>query len=203
MSNTETNSCRTISWIIAVGLAIAAYVLARGWLDWGFFGSFLGAVLVFFIAGYFLLKLLCGAAPETARPAAVAASPAPTPTPKPAPVAAPASKPAAAPAPAPVQKTESETGQPAPLDGPRDGQADDLKMIKGVGPALEKQLNGLGIYHFDQVAGWNAAELAWVDDNLLRFKGRASRDNWIEQATTLATGGDTAFSKRFEDGDVY
>ena len=44
--------------------------------------------------------------------------------------------------------------------------ADDLKMIKGVGPKLEKLLNTLGFYHFDQIAKWSAEELSWVDDNL-------------------------------------
>ncbi len=93
--------------------------------------------------------------------------------------------------------------KPRALKEPRKGGADDLKMIKGVGPKLEKLLNSLGFYHFDQVAKWTADELAWVDDNLEGFKGRASRDNWIEQATLLASGGQTEFSKRVKKGDVY
>ena len=35
------------------------------------------------------------------------------------------------------------------------------------------------------------------------FKGRVSRDDWVEQAKILAAGGETEFSKRVEDGDVY
>ena len=81
--------------------------------------------------------------------------------------------------------------------------ADDLKMIKGVGPKLEALLNRLGFYHFDQVASWTADEVAWVDQNLEGFKGRVSRDNWVAQAKTLAAGGQTEFSKRVGDGDVY
>ncbi|MEL6799340.1 MAG: NADH-quinone oxidoreductase subunit NuoE [Pseudomonadota bacterium] len=86
--------------------------------------------------------------------------------------------------------------RPEALDAARDGKADDLKLIKGVGPKLEKLLNRLGFYHFDQVAGWTADEVAWVDQNLEGFKGRVSRDNWVDQAKILATGGETEFSRR-------
>lgn len=78
--------------------------------------------------------------------------------------------------------------QPGGLDGARDGAPDDLKQIKGVGPALEALLHKLGIYHFDQIAGWTAAEVAWMDSNLQGFKGRVTRDNWVEQAQDLARG---------------
>ncbi|WP_424974022.1 NADH-quinone oxidoreductase subunit E [Dinoroseobacter sp. S124A] len=98
----------------------------------------------------------------------------------------------------------TQTGsKPAMLSAARDEGADDLKKIKGVGPKLETMLNGMGIYHFDQIAGWSEAELAWVDDNLEGFKGRASRDEWVAQAKTLASGGETEFSSRVTKGDVY
>lgn len=92
---------------------------------------------------------------------------------------------------------------PATLTAARGGQPDNLKEIKGIGPKLETMLHGMGFYHFDQIASWSADELAWVDQNLTGFKGRASRDNWVEQAKILASGGETEFSKRVEDGDVY
>ncbi|NUH66245.1 NADH-quinone oxidoreductase subunit E [Sulfitobacter sp. S0837] len=76
--------------------------------------------------------------------------------------------------------------KPAQLDGPREGGADDLKKIKGVGPKLEQMLNNMGFYHFDQIAAWGPEEVAWVDQNLEGFKGRVSRDNWVEQAGSLA-----------------
>lgn len=97
----------------------------------------------------------------------------------------------------------NEGTRPSGLDAPRDGSADDLKMIKGIGPKLEKLCNSLGFWHFDQVAGWSSDEVAWVDANLQGFKGRVSRDKWVEQARTLASGGETEFSKRVEGGDVY
>ena len=93
--------------------------------------------------------------------------------------------------------------KPATLEGPRDGSADDLKKIKGVGPKMEGLLNSMGFFHFDQVAAWTDAEVAWVDDNLEGFKGRVSRDNWVEQAKLLASGGETEFSKKVGEGGVY
>ena len=78
--------------------------------------------------------------------------------------------------------------KPAGLSGPRGGGADDLKRIKGVGPKMENMLNGMGYYHFDQVADWGDQEVAWVDDNLEGFKGRVTRDRWVPQARLLANG---------------
>ncbi len=75
--------------------------------------------------------------------------------------------------------------KPRGLKNARAAGADDLKRISGIGPALEKKLNALGYYHFDQIAKWSRANVAWVDDNL-NFKGRIDRDDWIEQAKALA-----------------
>ncbi|SMX24330.1 NADH-quinone oxidoreductase subunit NuoE [Boseongicola aestuarii] len=79
-----------------------------------------------------------------------------------------------------------EGAKPAGFGEARGGQADDLKKIKGVGPKLEKLLNSLGFFHFDQIANWTADEIAWVDDNLEGFKGRVTRDEWVAQAKVLA-----------------
>ncbi|MGX9349938.1 NADH-quinone oxidoreductase subunit E [Shimia sp. W99] len=86
---------------------------------------------------------------------------------------------------------------PAASEGP-----DDLKQLKGVGPALEKKLHEAGVTTFAQIAAWNADDIAEMDDKL-SFKGRIERDGWVEQAKTLAAGGDTEFSKRVAKGDVY
>ena len=93
--------------------------------------------------------------------------------------------------------------RPESLDAPRDGGADDLKRIKGVGPKLEEMLNGMGYYHYDQIAAWTDHEVAWVDEHLEGFKGRVTRDNWVSQADTLAKGGTTEFSDRADKGEVY
>lgn len=93
--------------------------------------------------------------------------------------------------------------RPEALSAPKGGKADDLKQIKGVGPKLEKLCNELGFFHFDQIANWTEAEVAWVDANLKGFKGRVSRDGWVEQAKILAAGGETEFSRRVDGGQVY
>ncbi|MEL6608441.1 MAG: 50S ribosomal protein L21 [Pseudomonadota bacterium] len=67
----------------------------------------------------------------------------------------------------------------------RDGGPDDLKKISGVGPKLEGLLHENGVFHFDQIAAWGPAEIAYMDDKL-SFKGRIERDNWIAQATEFA-----------------
>jgi predicted flap endonuclease-1-like 5' DNA nuclease len=132
------------------------------------------------------------AAAKAAKPAAktTAAKAAPA-TPKAA--KAPAAK--AAKAPAAKAASVAADGKPATLTAARASGPDDLKLLKGVGPALEKTLNELGFYHFDQVAAWRKAEVEWVDSRL-KFKGRIVRDEWIKQAKTLAKGGETEFSKR-------
>ncbi len=81
--------------------------------------------------------------------------------------------------------TPGDDARPQGLSDAREGGADDLKKISGVGPKLEGTLNGLGIYHFDQIAGWTSENVAWVD-NYLSFKGRIDREDWIEQAKVLA-----------------
>ena len=67
----------------------------------------------------------------------------------------------------------------------RGGKADDLKKISGVGPKLEGLLHENGVFHFDQILGWGAEEIAYMDDKL-SFKGRIERDDWVAQATQFA-----------------
>lgn len=89
------------------------------------------------------------------------------------------------------------------LSRPRGGKGDDLKQIKGVGPALEKLLNGIGVWHFDQIAAWKAKDISLVDGKMEGFKGRITRDGWVKQARVLAKGGATEFSERVAKGKVY
>jgi len=76
-------------------------------------------------------------------------------------------------------------------------EADDLKRIRGIGVLIEKKLNSLGVTHYEQVANWTGADIERIS-NILDFKGRIERENWIEQARILATGGQTEFSRRNE-----
>lgn len=62
--------------------------------------------------------------------------------------------------------------------------ADDLTRISGVGPALARKLNALGIVAFAQIADLDAAGMARIDE-ALDFKGRVKREDWIGQARRL------------------
>lgn len=124
---------------------------------------------------------------------------------KAAPAAKPAPKPKAEKAPKAATNPEPVTGgtKPETLSAARNNAPDDLKQIKGVGPKLEGVLHSMGYFHFDQIAAWGPDEIAWADQNLVGFKGRVSRDDWVPQAKTLAEGGTTEFSKKVKKGDVY
>jgi NADH-quinone oxidoreductase subunit E len=86
---------------------------------------------------------------------------------------------------------ENTGNRPDALEVPRAEGADDLKKIEGIGPKVEKLLNSLGFFHYDQIANWSEADIAWVDENLASFRGRVTRDNWVEQAKKLAARGET------------
>jgi len=62
---------------------------------------------------------------------------------------------------------------------------DDLQQIKGVGPAIEKTLNELGIYRFDQIASMDDIEIDRVAQELRGFQSRIHREDWIGQARLL------------------
>ncbi len=87
------------------------------------------------------------------------------------------------------------------LSAPRAGGKDNLTRIKGIGVKIDEALNGIGIYHFDQIAAWTEENMAWAD-SALSFPGRAKRDDWVGQAKLLATGKETEFSKRVDKGEV-
>lgn len=87
------------------------------------------------------------------------------------------------PAPAPTGVEE----RPPSLPAARDGAPEDLTLIEGVSPMQHNTLNFLGVYHFDQIAAWTPANVAWVDQ-YLRLRGRITRERWVEQAGELARG---------------
>ena len=64
---------------------------------------------------------------------------------------------------------------------------DDVKLIAGVGPALEKKLAAQGVTSLKQIAEWTPAEIERIDDELA-FKGRIEREEWVEQAKDLIAG---------------
>jgi len=64
---------------------------------------------------------------------------------------------------------------------------DDVTLIGGIGPALEKKLAALGITSLKQIAEFTAADIERVDAELA-FKGRIEREEWVEQAQDLIAG---------------
>ncbi|MCF6343970.1 MAG: 50S ribosomal protein L21 [Devosiaceae bacterium] len=64
---------------------------------------------------------------------------------------------------------------------------DDIKLISGVGPALEKKLHAAGVKSLKDIAAFKKADIERVDSEL-KFGGRIEREEWIEQAKELIAG---------------
>jgi predicted flap endonuclease-1-like 5' DNA nuclease len=80
---------------------------------------------------------------------------------------------------------ELEGVQPEQISQPDSG-GDDLTAITGIGPRIGEVLNELGIWTYAQIAAWTPENETWIE-NHLSFKGRVSRENWVEQAKSLIT----------------
>jgi predicted flap endonuclease-1-like 5' DNA nuclease len=91
--------------------------------------------------------------------------------------------------------------QPGQTNANKSVQPDDLKRIRGVGVLIEKKLYSMGTTTYAQVANWSAADIDRVSQ-VLDFRGRIERENWVEQARILSAGGQTEFSRRVDRGDV-
>jgi predicted flap endonuclease-1-like 5' DNA nuclease len=76
-----------------------------------------------------------------------------------------------------------ENNAPPPIMGP--GAPDDLKLIVGVGPVLERMLHQLGVTTFRQIAYWSERDIDAIDAQLHEFPGRIRRDGWVTQARAL------------------
>src|SRR5690348_8634143 len=87
----------------------------------------------------------------------------------------------------PPPAVEDRPKRPQGLAAPRGDKPDNLQRISGIGPKLEKTLQDLGFFHYDQIAAWDPAEVTWINEHL-RFRGRVEREQWIEQARLLAAG---------------
>ncbi len=119
------------------------------------------------------------------------AKPAPALVPAPVEPAPPKAEPAAAAGPLRLER-------PSALSAPRAGAPDDLRLIEGVPPQAESTLNALGVYHFDQIAAWSEANIAWVDQ-YLNLRGRIVREQWIAQARALMQGAGGEAGRRYAE----
>jgi predicted flap endonuclease-1-like 5' DNA nuclease len=80
-----------------------------------------------------------------------------------------------------------ENNAPPPLlGGP--GTPDDLKLIVGIGPVLERMLHQLGITTYRQIVRWTERDIDDIDARLTEFPGRIRRDAWVTQARALHQG---------------
>lgn len=116
-------------------------------------------------------------------------------------VDAPAGVAVAAPAQTVASSNEAEAVKPAGLSAARNGTPDTLQVIEGIGPKLEALCHELGFFHFDQIASWGPAEIAWMDANLKGFKGRVTRDKWVAQARIIIEHGLEEFQRRAKTND--
>jgi len=86
-----------------------------------------------------------------------------------------------------IEHKEARLNDPAAQDNRANEHdvADDLKMIKGIGPSIEKTLRGLGIVRFHQIAEMSEYDIDRVAQQLRGFRSRIYREDWIGQARDL------------------
>lgn len=119
------------------------------------------------------------------------------------PVSAPAAETPPAPEPRPVpvaEAPEAAAPEPPPVADPAPvatAKADNLQLLKGVGPKMVALLNGLGVTSFRQIADWTAADVAAIDPQLGAFQGRIARDDIVDQAGYLARGDKAGFEAKY------
>jgi large subunit ribosomal protein L21 len=65
--------------------------------------------------------------------------------------------------------------------------ASNLSLISGVGPAIEKKLRAAGVTSWNDIAAWDDATIAKWDEEL-KLGGRATKEEWVEQAKELLAG---------------
>ena len=86
----------------------------------------------------------------------------------------------------PTQPVAPQTPQRSPtpiFDAPAD--KDNLKLIKGIGPVMEKTLNELGVTTFRQLAKFTQSDIDKVSEAIGAFPGRVERDDWVGKAQRL------------------
>jgi len=101
------------------------------------------------------------------------------------------------PVPSPLATAELATPPVVEAAPAEAGPADPLTRMKGLGPKAEAALNALGITRYAQIASWTEADVANIDQQMGAFKGRITRDRWVEQARFLAKDDTAGFEATF------
>ena len=100
-----------------------------------------------------------------------------------------------------IEKLKAQKAKPAPAparpkaqvtaDGKKttrkDGM-DDLKLIFGIGPKIEKMLNKNNVKHFEDIAAWSKADVDRFSEMLGSFPDRIERDDWVQSAKEIVAG---------------
>lgn len=83
----------------------------------------------------------------------------------------------------------------APVETPAESEPDDLRRIRGIGPAMQRQLNAQGITTFRDLAELDDdARLQALQAELPGVAGRVRRGRWVEQARDLVSESSAATS---------
>jgi large subunit ribosomal protein L21 len=78
--------------------------------------------------------------------------------------------------------------KPAKAAAPTAGMdTSNLSLISGIGPTIEKKLRAAGIQSWNEIAAWSEADVTKWDEELA-LRGRATREEWVEQAKELLAG---------------
>jgi len=84
-------------------------------------------------------------------------------------------------------KPAADKAEPAAKAKKAPAGEDDLKVLSGVGPALEKKLKEAGVTTLAQIAEWTEEHIAAIEEKI-SAKGKAVREGWVEQARKLIEG---------------
>jgi predicted flap endonuclease-1-like 5' DNA nuclease len=84
-----------------------------------------------------------------------------------------------------VDERDQQDGAPTWLAAEPDAAPDNLTAIRGLGPVLERRLNELGIYRYEQLARITPENARWIALRLQIVPGRILSDRWAEQARAL------------------
>ncbi len=91
-------------------------------------------------------------------------------------------------APTAVEAAPATVAAPVALAAmPKDNASDDISLIGGIGPKMEKGMRELGYNTFASIAAMSADEITKAEEHL-KQKGRFAREEWLEQAKELMAG---------------
>jgi large subunit ribosomal protein L21 len=65
--------------------------------------------------------------------------------------------------------------------------ASNLSLISGIGPTIEKKLRAAGVASWNDIAAWSDEDIVRLDTEL-KLGGRATKEEWVDQAKELLAG---------------